>query len=67
MLVLSRKVGEQIIIGEDIRVAVVSISGDRVRLGFIAPADIRVLRTELCGPPDQSGGPGSQSSGSPDS
>lgn len=47
MLVLSRKVDEQIIIGEHIRVTVVSIRGNQVRLGFEAPQDVSVLRQEL--------------------
>ena len=47
MLVLTRKIGEQIIIGEDIRLAVVAIQGDRVRLGITAPKDTRVDRQEI--------------------
>jgi len=50
MLVLSRKVDEQIIIGEHIRVTVVSIRGNQVRLGFEAPHDVSIFRQELrCG------------------
>ena len=44
MLVVSRKVGEAIIIGQDIRVTVVEIRGKQVRLGIEAPADLLVLR-----------------------
>jgi carbon storage regulator len=47
MLVLSRKRNESIVIGEDIRVTVVSINGNQVRLGIQAPGDIRVMREEL--------------------
>jgi carbon storage regulator len=47
MLVLSRKVDEQIIIGEHIRVTVVSIRGNQVRLGFEAPHDVSIFRQEL--------------------
>ncbi len=47
MLVLSRKVGQEVVIGDDIRVTVVSIHGNQVRLGFAAPADIPICRTEL--------------------
>ena len=50
MLVLSRKVDEQIVIGDDIRVTVVSIRGNQVRLGFEAPHDVSIFRQELrCG------------------
>lgn len=47
MLVLSRKVDEQIIIDSNIRVTVVSIRGNQVRLGFEAPPRIPILREEL--------------------
>ncbi len=47
MLVLSRKIGESIVIGEGIIVTVTRISGNRVTLGIDAPADVRVLRSEL--------------------
>jgi carbon storage regulator len=47
MLVLSRKVGERVRIGEDIVVTIVDIRGDKVRLGFEAPDDIPIVRTEL--------------------
>lgn len=47
MLVLSRKVGERIWIGEDIAVTVVRITGGGVRLGIEAPAELPVVREEL--------------------
>jgi carbon storage regulator len=47
MLVLSRKVNEQIVIGENIRLTVVSIRGNQVRLGFEAPPDVLIFRDEL--------------------
>jgi carbon storage regulator len=47
MLVLSRKVGEEIIIDGNIRVTVVSVQGDRVRLGIEAPKTIPVDRLEI--------------------
>ena len=47
MLVLSRKVGETIVIGENIEVTVVEIQGNKVRLGIKAPRTIPVARSEL--------------------
>lgn len=47
MLVLSRKPAESIQIGSDIRVIVVSVSNGRVKLGFEAPDDVRILRSEV--------------------
>ena len=47
MLVLSRKVGEKIVITGDICVTVVAIQGNRVRLGITAPASVRVDRAEI--------------------
>ncbi len=47
MLVLSRRVDEEICIGEDIRLLVLSIQGGKVRLGVEAPAGVRIMRKEL--------------------
>lgn len=47
MLVLSRQVGESILIGEDIEVVVKSIAGGKVSLGFKAPRHVRIRRTEI--------------------
>lgn len=47
MLVLSRKVGEQIQIGPHITVTVLRVDGKRVRLGIAAPSGYRILRSEL--------------------
>jgi carbon storage regulator len=47
MLVLSRKVGEEIVIGEDIRVVVVATHNNRVRLGLTAPAEVSIQRNEI--------------------
>ncbi len=47
MLVLSRKTGESIFIGSDIEIKVISISKDKVKLGFEAPKNIAVIRGEL--------------------
>jgi len=47
MLVLTRKVGEKIYLGENIVVTVTAVSGQQVRLGFTAPPEIAILRNEL--------------------
>ena len=47
MLVLSRKVGESILISESIRVTVVQANNGRIRLGIDAPPEVIVLREEL--------------------
>jgi carbon storage regulator len=47
MLVLTRKVGEKIHLGNDIVVTVTSISGQQVRLGITAPPEVSILRNEL--------------------
>jgi len=47
MLVLSRKESERIRLGDSIVLTVVRVSGDKVRLGIEAPADLIVLREEL--------------------
>lgn len=47
MLVLSRRRGERIVIGDNIVVTVISVEGGRVKLGIEAPRNIRVLRAEV--------------------
>ncbi|MCU0223281.1 MAG: carbon storage regulator CsrA [Acidobacteria bacterium] len=47
MLVLSRKIGQSLLIGNDIRIKVVEIRGQQVRLGLEAPDDVPVVREEL--------------------
>lgn len=47
MLVLSRKVSERILIGDDIVLTVTRIDRDRVTLGIEAPDDVVILREEL--------------------
>lgn len=48
MLVLSRKVGERILLGEDIVVSVVRIGPNTVKIGIDAPKDMNIVREELC-------------------
>ena len=47
MLVLSRKVREEIIIANTIRVVVLKVAGGKVKLGFIAPDDVAIHRKEI--------------------
>jgi len=47
MLVLNRKIGERIVIGEDIVVTVVKVQGKQVRLGIEAPVSVPIRREEL--------------------
>lgn len=47
MLVLSRKAGDEIIIGDNIRLVVNQIKGQRVSIGIVAPGDVQVVRGEL--------------------
>jgi carbon storage regulator len=47
MLVLTRRVGDGIMIGADIRLQVVEVHRGRVRLGISAPSEVHVLRSEL--------------------
>ena len=47
MLVLTRKAGEEIIIGDGIRVQVIETKGGRVRLGITAPRSVSVHRSEV--------------------
>ena len=47
MLILQRRPGESLVIGENITVSVVSVDGLRVRLAISAPEDVSILRSEL--------------------
>ncbi|MEM9602281.1 MAG: carbon storage regulator CsrA [Pseudomonadota bacterium] len=47
MLILSRRLGEKVVIGPDITVEVVSIKGSQVKLGFAGPKDVPVYRQEV--------------------
>ena len=47
MLILQRRAGESLVIGENITVSVVSVDGLRVRLASSAPEDVSILRSEL--------------------
>lgn len=47
MLVLSRKRGESVVIGNDVTVTVLEVRGDRVKLGFSAPGEVPIHRAEV--------------------
>jgi carbon storage regulator len=47
MLILSRRVGERLIIGEDIFIEILGVNGRQVRIGIDAPKDISVHREEI--------------------
>ncbi len=47
MLVLTRRVGEEIVIDGDIRITVTAVEGERVRIGVTAPESVRVDRREV--------------------
>ena len=57
MLVIARKIGQTIRIGDNIEVTISAIRGDQVRLAIQAPREIPILRTEIIGtPPNSSNG-----------
>jgi carbon storage regulator len=47
MLVLTRKSNQSIMIGDDVEVSVLSVMGEKVRIGIQAPQDVPVFRTEI--------------------
>jgi carbon storage regulator len=47
MLVLTRKPSQSILIGDEIEVQVLSVSGEKIRLGITAPRDVSIFRNEV--------------------
>jgi carbon storage regulator len=47
MLVLTRKTNQSIMIGDDVEISVLSVSGDKVRIGIVAPREVGVFRKEV--------------------
>ena len=73
MLVLTRKPGEKVVIGNGITLTVVAVTGNKVRVGIDAPDQVRILRAELLGwqdrpvpDPDLEGKPPEWEDGTPD-
>ncbi len=63
MLILSRRRGEQILIGDNILITVAAIRGERVQLGFTAPAEVSIIREELRSAAGRTAGPESSERG----
>lgn len=47
MLVLTRKAGEEIVVDGHIRIRIVTVQGNRIRIGVEAPSEVKVTRAEL--------------------
>ena len=47
MLILTRRVGESVVIGDDVAVTVLGVKGNQVRIGVTAPKDVTVHRQEI--------------------
>ena len=47
MLILARKKGEELVLGDNIRIVIHRVRGSSVRIGIDAPQDVRILRGEL--------------------
>ena len=47
MLILTRRVGEKLIIGEDVTVTILSLKGNQIRIGIDAPRSVKVHREEV--------------------
>ncbi len=47
MLILTRRVGETIKIGDDVSVTILAVKGKQISIGIAAPTDVRILREEL--------------------
>lgn len=47
MLVIRRRAGEAVLIGEGVEITVIDVTGSRVKLGIEAPADVAILRKEI--------------------
>nr|ELR5185550.1 carbon storage regulator CsrA [Providencia rettgeri] len=47
MLILTRRINEEVMIGDDIKIRILSVKGNQVRIGIAAPEDVSVHREEI--------------------
>lgn len=47
MLILTRKIGQSIMLGNDVEIVISAIDGDQVKIGIQAPKDVKILRKEV--------------------
>ncbi|MFA7554484.1 MAG: carbon storage regulator CsrA [Spongiibacteraceae bacterium] len=47
MLILTRRIGENLIVGDDVTISVLGVKGNQVRIGIDAPKDVQVHREEI--------------------
>lgn len=66
MLILTRRVGETVVIGDDVQVTVLGVKGNQVRLGVTAPRDVSVHRLEIYDRIRKEQEPGGESGPEPD-
>lgn len=53
MLILTRRAGQAVLIGDNVEVKVIAVKGNNVRLGFEAPDDVDIARAETRKEPDE--------------
>jgi carbon storage regulator len=63
MLVLTRKPSQSIMIGDDVEISVLSVTGEKVRLGITAPREVPIFRTEIYTSIDREGDEPTESNG----
>ena len=57
MLILTRRIGERILIGDDTWITITGVQGGQVKIGFDVPQGVKVLREELIGTPAKAAAP----------